>query len=79
MLDRLPAKDRKGIPYVGKSLVQMEDEAEANLPLEMKKLMQEQGLDPDAYDLRTFEETPDPGVLFLWIAAVRKATEQASE
>ncbi len=29
------------------------------LPLEMKKLLQERGLNPNAYDLRSFEETPD--------------------
>lgn len=56
----------------GKSLSQLEDEAEANLPGEMKKLMQERDLAPDTYELKSFKESPDPGVMFLWIAAIRK-------
>jgi hypothetical protein len=56
----------------GKGLSDMEKEAEANLPGEMKKLMEQRHLPSDAYELRSFKESPDPGVIFLWMAAVRK-------
>ncbi len=56
----------------GKPLSAMEDDAEEKLPGEMKKLLQERNLSPDEYDLRPFKESPDPGVKFLWMAAVRK-------
>jgi hypothetical protein len=56
----------------GKGLSDMEKEAEANLPKEMKKLMQQRNLVPDAYELRSFKESPDPGVIFLWMAAIQK-------
>lgn len=39
---------------------------------EFKALLDQRRLDPDSYELRSFRETPDPGVTFLWIAAVRK-------
>lgn len=56
----------------GKSLSQLEEETEATLPQEMKKLLQERNLNIDDYELRSFKESPDPGVIFLWIAAIRK-------
>ena len=63
----------KGMHFLGggKSLSAMEDEAEENLPGEMRKLMKERDLPVDGYDLRSFKESPDPGVKFLWMAAVR--------
>ncbi len=77
VFDDLPANMRMGMHFLsgGKSLSQLENEAEDYLPSEMKKLMQQRGLALDAYELRSFKESPDPGVSFLWIAAVRKAVE----
>lgn len=70
----MPAGIMKAMHYLsgGKHISQTVDEAEANLPREMKKLLRERNLDPDAYELRSFKESLDPGVMFLWIAAIRK-------
>ena len=70
----MPADLVKKMHYLagGQSLSKVEEETEADLPREMKKLMRERDLAFDSYELRSFKESPDPGVKFLWIAAVRK-------
>jgi hypothetical protein len=70
----MPADMARKMHYLagGKGLSDMEKEAEAIQPKEMKKLMLERHLVPEAYELRSFKESPDPGVMFLWMAAIRK-------
>ena len=74
IMSDMPAHMMAGMHFLagGRSLSQMEDEAEASLPHEMTKMMQERGLVPEAYELRSFKESPDSGVTFLCMAAIRK-------
>jgi hypothetical protein len=70
----MPAHLAEKMHYLagGKGLSDMGGEAEDRLPKEMKKLMLERNLVPYEYELRSFKESPDPGVMFFWMAAIRK-------
>ena len=50
----------------------MAEEASKQLPVDMKSMLRERSLDPSDYKLRSFRESPDPGVTFLWMAAIKK-------
>jgi hypothetical protein len=47
------------------------DEVAESQAADMQVLLRERKRDPQDYELISFRESPDPGVTFLWMAAVR--------
>ena len=74
VMPRIPGVDpRHQAALMGfKPMSTLAEEAAGALPSSMMSLLRERGLDASAYELKSFRESPDPGVTFLWMAAVRK-------